>query len=80
MIVVKFSKLFVLFREILMIKFNKICDMSIGGDPRNSMSAERRPGNMSMPHRPMNLGLDMNQPRKLPQPLLETKTDYGKYR
>lgn len=64
----------------------KICDFydiifysHIGADPR-SLSAERRPGNIPLPHRPMNLGLDMAPPRKLPQPLLETKTDYGKYR
>lgn len=44
------------------------------------MSAERRPGNMPLPHRPMNLGLDMTPPRKMPQPPVETKTDYGKYR
>lgn len=52
----------------------------ITADPRNSIAAERRPGNIPLPHRPMNLGLDMNAPRKLPQPMLETKTDYGKYR
>ncbi|XP_055316284.1 tight junction protein ZO-1 isoform X4 [Sitodiplosis mosellana] len=51
---------------------------NLGADPR-SLSAERRPGNIPLPHRPMNLGLDMAPPRKLPQPLLETKTDYGKY-
>lgn len=44
------------------------------------MSAERRPGNIPLPHRPMNLGLDMIPPRKMPQPPVETKTDYGKYR
>lgn len=52
----------------------------ISADPRNSIAGDRRPGNIPLPHRPMNLGLDMNQPRKLPQPMLETKTDYGKYR
>ncbi|XP_031626830.1 uncharacterized protein LOC116343080 isoform X3 [Contarinia nasturtii] len=51
---------------------------NMGADPR-TLSAERRPGNIPLPHRPMNLGLDMAPPRKLPQPLLETKTDYGKY-
>lgn len=49
-----------------------------GGDPRNLMSVERQPG--QVPNRPMNLGLDMTPPRKLPQPLIETKTDYSKYR
>lgn len=51
-----------------------------GGDQRNSMSAERRSGQIPVPHRPMNLGLDMSSPRKLQQSLIETKTDYGKYR
>lgn len=55
------------------------CVTFAGADPR-SLSADRRPGNVPLPHRPMNLGLDMAQPRKLPQPILETKTDYGKYR
>lgn len=44
------------------------------------MSIERRPGNIPVPHRPMNLGLDMTPPRKMQQPPMETKTDYGKYR
>lgn len=62
------------------------CNVEGVQDPRNSMSAERRPGNIPVPHRPMNLGLDMGSPRKQPQPqqqqqpLIETKTDYGKYR
>lgn len=59
---------------------NSIHIFGITADPRNSIAAERRPGNIPLPHRPMNLGLDMNAPRKLPQPMLETKTDYGKYR
>lgn len=54
--------------------------MRKGVDPRNSMSAERRLGNVPVQNRPMNLGLDMTAPRKLPQSLMETKTDYGKYR
>lgn len=53
--------------------------VQIDAEARNSIAMERRQGNIPVPHRPMNLGLDMT-PRKLPQPSFETKTDYGKYR
>lgn len=48
---------------------------------RQQQQQFRRPGSMAIPHRPTNLGLDLTpQHRKPPQPSLETKTDYGKYR
>lgn len=53
---------------------------SLDTDARNSIAIDRRPGNIPVPHRPMNLGLDMTPPRKMQQPQMETKTDYGKYR